>query len=88
MSRNDNIENFGTFINDRDNHLPKSRGRCFDIGTWGGCGVTCPAFLDGECEEPQEFDRQSVIDEHGEDAEVLNMYDCFKSNRRGSTDES
>ncbi len=78
MNRNDGIEAFGRTVNDSDRGMPKGRSRCFDIGIWGGCGVICPAFLDGECEEPQEIPKQEVIDEHGEDAEkVLRLYDCY-----------
>ena len=72
------LENFAATVNDIDNHLPKSRSRCFDIGTWGGCGVNCPAFLDGECSEPQEISKQEILEEHGEEAEsILKLYECF-----------
>ena len=79
MSRNDGLEVFATTINDLDDRLPKSRGRCFDIGTWGGCGVDCGAFCDGECAEPQEIPRDDIVEEHGlEDAlEIMAQYDCF-----------
>lgn len=74
------LEAFGRTVNDMDNRLPKGRGRCFDIGTWGGCGVNCPAFLEGECEEPQEISKEEIELEHGkEDAELIYLkYDCFK----------
>lgn len=79
MKRNDGLEVFASTVNDLDDQLPKGRSRCFDIGSWGGCGVNCAAFIDGECGEPQEVDRQDVIDEHGEeDAEsIFNLYECF-----------
>jgi len=79
MKRKDSLEGFATSINNMDDNLPKSRGRCFDIGTWGGCGCECPAFLDGECKEPQEIiDKSSpkdVIDylkEEGYYSELIN----------------
>jgi hypothetical protein len=80
MNRNHGLEVFATTVNDIDKHYPKSRSRCFDIGIWGGCGVTCAAFLDGECEEPQEIAKQDIIDEHGEDdaKEVFAKYQCFQ----------
>lgn len=28
---------------------------CETIGMWGGCGNECPAFLLGECENPEEI---------------------------------
>ncbi len=73
------LEIFATTENDRDDRLPKSRGRCFDIGSWGGCGVSCPAFADGECGEPQEIDPNDVVDEHGksEAINILEFYTCF-----------
>ncbi len=73
------LEVFGATVNDLDDRLPKSRGRCFDIGIWGGCGVNCPAFLDGECEEPQEISKEELIEEHGEEAkDIFELYECFK----------
>lgn len=50
------FEAFASTVNDLDRGLPKGRSRCFDIGIWGGCGLRCAAFVDGECPEPQEFD--------------------------------
>ncbi len=83
MKRLNDLERFGRTINDLDPGLPKSRGRCFDIGTWGGCGVTCPAFLDGECGEPQEISKQEVVEEHGEEsAEIFELYDCYESDSK------
>lgn len=75
------LEIFATTVNDLDDHLPKGRGRCFDIGSWGGCGVTCGAFLDGECGVPEGIDAQDIIEEHGqEDAEkVFQKYECFEN---------
>lgn len=64
--------------NDFDDRLPDGRSRCFDIAQFGGCGVNCPAFLDGECDEPQEIPKQEIIDEHGKEAEkVFQLYECF-----------
>lgn len=67
-------------LNDLDPHLPKGRGVCFDVGISGNCGVLCPAFVDGDCEEPQEFSRAEVLAEHcKEDAEkIFELYACFR----------
>lgn len=75
------LEAFSRTVNDLDDRMPKGRSRCFDIGISGGCGVYCPAFLDGECGEPQEIPSQEIIEAHGqEDAqEVFELYACFKS---------
>lgn len=77
MSHISNLEVFASTVNDFDSGLPKSRGRCFDIGSWGGCGLECGAFLDGECGEPQEIPKEDVIQFYGEDAEVLSLYECY-----------
>lgn len=80
MKAERNLEVFARSVHDSDNRMPNSRSRCIDIGMWGGCGVVCAAFVDGECEEPQEISKQEIIDEHGEeDAQIIfNKYDCFR----------
>ena len=50
-----NLEALGTTLNNLDDNLPKGTTRCFNVGSWGGCGLNCPVFQDGECKEPQEF---------------------------------
>jgi hypothetical protein len=78
MKTNGALEIFAVNINDMASDLPKGRGRCFDIGSWGGCGVSCGAFADGECTEPQEIDAQDVRDEHGDEAvDIFNRYECY-----------
>lgn len=49
-----NLESFASTVNDLNPRLPKGRSRCFDIGQWGGCGLSCPVFLEGECEQPED----------------------------------
>jgi len=80
VKTNKNLEAFGTTLNDLDNRLPKGRDRCFDIGSWGGCGVSCAAFIDGECGEPQEIEPQEIIEEHGEEGAnyIFRKYECFE----------
>jgi len=70
------MEYVAATLNDLDGSLPVSRSRCFDIGTWGGCGVSCPAFLDGECTEPQEIDTKELISEYGiaDSIDILRQY--------------
>lgn len=76
---NKNLEAFANICNDHDNRLPKGMSRCYNIGMWGGCGVSCTAFVDGECEEPQEIKKQDIIDEYGVDGAsvICDKYDCF-----------
>jgi hypothetical protein len=72
-------EAFGKTLNDLDNGMPKSRGRCFDIGQWGGCGAACLAFIDGECGEPQEMNEEEIFREHDFELamEIMSKYECF-----------
>jgi hypothetical protein len=76
MKAKHDLETFATTVNDLGKRLPKGRGRCFDIGTWGGCGVNCPAFIDGECEEPQEISKKEIVEEHGEDG-LLKLQELY-----------
>ena len=62
MKNNNDLEAFSRTVNDLDDRLPKGRSRCFDIGMGGGCGVNCGAFIDGECEEPQDLSKEEVED--------------------------
>jgi len=80
MKANYALEQFGRTVNDLDGHYPKGRSRCFDIGIWGGCGVRCAAFIDGECGEPQEMDFEEMKAEYDYDEllEVCSKYECFK----------
>ena len=73
------LASFAATVNDLDPRLPKSRGVCFDVGTWGGCGPSCPAFVGGDCDEPQEISPADIVSEHGrEDAmEIMGLYPCF-----------
>ena len=82
------LESFGRTVNDLDDRLSKGRGTCFDVGIWGGCGVSCPAFVGGDCEEPQEIKPADIIAEHGEvDAKsIMALYGCFTT--KGGADET
>jgi len=85
---NRGLEMFGENINSRCDNLPKGTSRCFNIGTWGGCGVACAAFYDGECSEPQEISVKDIADYYDEEdcEKILSQYDCFKDKRIGQHD--
>ena len=70
------LEAFARTVNDLDDRLPKGPSRCFDIGIWGGCGSSCAAFVDGECEEPQEIYYIYMVEDHGEEGaqEIKDLY--------------
>lgn len=79
MQANRGLEEFASTSNDMDRRLPNSRSRCFDIGIWGGCGVDCAAFYDGECTEHQEIGADEIIEEYSQEEAILIMehYECF-----------
>lgn len=58
-----NKHRFAATINDLDNHLPKSRGDCFDYGSFNGCDGECPQLLRGECNG----DISTILENLGED---------------------
>jgi len=62
-----------------DPRLPVTASVCMRVGMAGNCDVDCPAFVDGDCEEPQEFTKESVIEFYGDNAiDILELYDCFE----------
>ena len=80
ITESHNLLSLGCTLNDLDDGLPKGRGDCFDVGTWGGCGVNCPVLLRGACKEPQELIEQAKLEMPKEDIEELaNYYECFKN---------
>lgn len=78
-----NLLSLGSTINDLDDRLPKSRGDCFDVGIWGGCGYNCPIFLRGDCEESQELVGDEVYEEFCQDDlnELADYYESFEKYR-------
>lgn len=73
------FEGFATTLNEMDAGLSKTGDRCFHIGIWGGCGLRCAAFCDGECIEPYEFDLEDLKKEFDdlELHELLSYYPNF-----------
>lgn len=69
---------FASTINDLNDNLPKSRGDCFDYGSWYGCNKDCPQFLRGECENVT--DVLELIDKNDieELIEEFIENDCYK----------
>lgn len=66
-----------------DPRLPVTASDCMRVGMAGGCGASCPVFIRGECDEPQEITKDEVIDEHGDklSIEIFKLYDCFNNNK-------
>jgi hypothetical protein len=64
---------------DEDNYFNYT---CFGVGMSGGCGVTCPVFVRGDCVNACDASRQEIIDEYGEEesADIMAYYSCFRTN--------
>ena len=77
---NTGLLNLGRVISNGTKGLEMSRGDdCFNIGTVGGCGINCPLFLRGECENPEEIKEEALNNMPDSDIiELSTMYDCFK----------
>lgn len=57
-------------VNDLNSHYPKSRGDCFDYGSWYGCDFECPQLQRGECNG----DLLEIFEELDND-EIYELYD-------------
>lgn len=43
-----------------DGGYPRGLSGCFIVGINGGCGITCPVFLDFECENADGFCKEDI----------------------------
>lgn len=51
----EDVNNMGNAMANIDGHYPTGMSTCMIVGINGDCGLECPAYLAGECGEPQEF---------------------------------
>ncbi|MGI9541941.1 MAG: hypothetical protein ACR2MX_01705 [Cyclobacteriaceae bacterium] len=51
----EDVNNMGNHMSEIDGHYPRGMSGCYIVGINGGCGLDCPVYLNGDCEEPQEF---------------------------------
>jgi len=52
----EDVNHMGNAMANIDGHYPVGMTGCYVVGINGGCGMDCPVYLKGECEEPQEFE--------------------------------
>ena len=48
--------------------MPSIHGLCFDEGQSGRCGIECEAFINGECDIPDEmadYCREELLEKYG-----------------------
>jgi len=51
----EDVNNMGNAMANIDGHYPVGMSTCFIVGINGQCGLECPAYLDGDCENADEF---------------------------------
>jgi len=52
----EDVNNMGNAMAQIDGHYPVGMSGCYVVGLNGGCGFKCPVYLEGDCDEPQEFE--------------------------------
>ena len=48
----EDVNNMGNAMANIDGHYPVGMSGCYVVGLNGGCGLECPVYLEGDCEEP------------------------------------
>ncbi len=46
----EDVNNMGNAMSEIDGHYPRGMSGCYVVGINGGCGLDCPVYLEGECE--------------------------------------
>ncbi len=63
MATMEDVNNMGNAMAHIDGHYPVGMGTCMIVGINGGCGLECPAYLSGECENDGEMYHDDMTDE-------------------------
>lgn len=58
----EDINNMANHMSEIDGGYPRGMSDCFVVGINGGCGHTCPVFLDGLCEELGEMTKDDIME--------------------------
>jgi len=56
----EDVNNMGNAMAQIDGHYPVGMSGCYVVGLNGGCGLDCPVYLEGECDEPGEMVNDSM----------------------------
>ncbi len=51
----EDVNNMGNAMANIDGHYPVGMSTCYIVGINGGCGLDCPAYLSGDCENEGEM---------------------------------
>lgn len=51
----EDINNMGNAMAQIDGHYPVGMSGCYVVGLNGECGLDCPVYLNGDCEDTDEF---------------------------------
>lgn len=57
----EDINNLANHMANIDGHYPAGISPCFVVGINGDCGLECPVFLDGECEEIGDITQDDIL---------------------------
>jgi hypothetical protein len=74
----DDVRDMGNAMSEIDGRYPRGMGDCNVVGINGGCGHTCPVYLEGRCGEPDE-----MIPRLDGDQEIALHYDLYPKNNEG-----
>ncbi|RLI36279.1 hypothetical protein DRO66_05920 [Candidatus Bathyarchaeota archaeon] len=73
----EDVNNMGNYMAKIDGGYPVGMSGCYVVGLNGGCGLECPVFLEGECEEVGDLvgdlKERDDIDED-EKAKLISLY--------------
>lgn len=62
VKTHEDINNMANHMSEIDGGYPRGMSGCFVVGINGGCGLTCPVFLDGECDELGELTKEELME--------------------------
>lgn len=79
----EDVSNAGNAMAFIDGGYPAGMPGCMIVGISGDCGPSCPVLREGDCNEPQEFNKEDIIYELGEEEaeKIFEMYSCFEEER-------
>lgn len=49
------VHDMGNAMANIDGHYPVGMPGCYVVGLNGDCGIECPVYLEGDCNEPKEM---------------------------------
>lgn len=75
----DDVRDMGNAMSEIDGRYPRGMADCNVVGINGGCGHTCPVYLEGRCGEPDE-----MIHRLDGDQEIALHHELYPKNNEGN----